>query len=420
MKRHLATILLLACFAGFAFGLVELFRLRFAVGDVYPEYSSLRSDPLGTMAFYESLAQMRGLSVRRDFSAANELPDGKQTAYLHLAAGTPDWVWLPEDLAREVEHFLARGGRLAITFFPETAQPRRPVFDNEERDSDKSPKAKSKGGRAKAAKKKNKDAAEGRSGQTSLKQLWGVEFAFVPLALGEADTYAPARVVNRSGLPLPATLDWHSAAVFTNLAQSWRTIYARGIHPVVVERQFGSGSVLMATDSYFLSNEALRQEPHADLLAWLVGTARQVVFDEAHFGIVDTSGVASLIRKYRLHGLAAGLLLLAGLFIWKNSLSFVPPYPDEQESGPVAGREAAAGLVNLLRRNVSARDVLKTCFAEWKKSFAQGARQSTARVEQAQAVLKADNARPARQRDPIRTYQEICRILKTAHFRDPK
>jgi hypothetical protein len=100
MKRHLPTFLLLACFAGFAFGLVALFRLRFAVGDVYPEYSSLRSDPLGTMAFYESLARMRGLSVRRDFSAADELPEGKQTAYLHLAARTLDWASLPEGSAR--------------------------------------------------------------------------------------------------------------------------------------------------------------------------------------------------------------------------------------------------------------------------------------------------------------------------------
>ena len=55
MKRRLPILLLAACSVGFAIGLFQLFRLRFAVGDVYPEYSSLRSDPVGTMAFYESL-----------------------------------------------------------------------------------------------------------------------------------------------------------------------------------------------------------------------------------------------------------------------------------------------------------------------------------------------------------------------------
>ena len=90
MKRHLSILLLLACAAGFAFGLVQLFRLRFAAGDVYPAYSSLRSDPLGTMAFCESLERMPGLSVRRDFNAGNELPDGKAGFRKAVTVRDPD------------------------------------------------------------------------------------------------------------------------------------------------------------------------------------------------------------------------------------------------------------------------------------------------------------------------------------------
>jgi hypothetical protein len=86
----------------------------------------------------------------------------------------------------------------------------------------------------------------------------------------------------------------------------------------------------------------------------------------------------------------------------------------------VAGKEAAAGFVNLLRRNVPPRDVLKTCFAEWKKSPTHGTRASAARIVQAEAVLDADSVLPQRQRDPVRTYQEICRILKTSHSLDPQ
>src|SRR5437016_10606990 len=114
MKRAPVFILLI-CAGAFAFGLFQLFKLRFETGDVYPEYSSLRADPLGTMAFCESLEKIPGVKVRRDFSATEQLPEGKDTTYLHLAASTFEWTSMPEDLFKEIEGFLTRGGRLAIT-----------------------------------------------------------------------------------------------------------------------------------------------------------------------------------------------------------------------------------------------------------------------------------------------------------------
>jgi hypothetical protein len=460
MRQHIHIFLLLTCTAGFALGLLHLFKLRFAAGDVYPAYSSLRADPLGAMAFCESLERMPGLSVLRDFNAGNGLPEGKDTLYLHLAARTFDWKSLPDDLTREIEHFLATGGQLAVAFFPETSAPSRPYT---EEDLDGNPKSEIRNpkeyrkpsperGKSEASnadpsdfglrisfgsrpsdfgpshpqpgaiknreqpKQIPKDKKHKKPHQTRLQTWWGIQFAFVPLEHGDGDTYEPASVVNRTDLPLPETLAWHSGVVLTNLANSWRIIYARGTNPVVVERRFGPGTVVLATDTYFLSNEALRKERHADLLAWLVGPARKIVFDEAHFGITETAGVASLVRKYRLHGLAASLLLLAGLFLWQNAVRFVPPSPEERAPDYVPGKEAAAGFANLLRRNVSPRDLLQTCFAQWQKSFTRGTGPSAARIIQAQAVLDAENALPRRQRDPIRAYREISGMLKPAHL----
>src|SRR5215831_17008404 len=115
MKRTTIRVLLFGLAAAFIFGLFELFQLRFEAGDVYPEYSSLRADPLGTMALYESLQRIPELSVRRDFSANNQLPSGRGTTYLHLAATTSEWSWMDEDLIKEVEGFISGGGRLAIS-----------------------------------------------------------------------------------------------------------------------------------------------------------------------------------------------------------------------------------------------------------------------------------------------------------------
>src|SRR5215472_3376416 len=122
MKRHFPTIVLFGCAAVFVIGCVYLFELRFEAGDIYPPYSTLRADPLGAMALYESLEKMPGVSVRRDFSDSNKLPEERQTVYLHLAGDPYEWEFLPADMYHDIQGFLARGGRLAITFFPEAEE----------------------------------------------------------------------------------------------------------------------------------------------------------------------------------------------------------------------------------------------------------------------------------------------------------
>jgi hypothetical protein len=168
----------------------------------------------------------------------------------------------------------------------------------------------------------------------------------------------------------------------------------------------------MASDSFFVSNEAQSKDRHSDLLAWVIGPGQHVIFDEAHLGLVDTPGVATLMRRYRLHGVALGVLLLLGLFIWKNSVSFLPPYADDLADGTVSGKDASAGFTNLLRRNVTSRDLLRVCFDEWTKSLLHASSHSISRVDLAQAVLEAENARARTEQDPVRAYQEICRVLK--------
>ncbi|HEV2436829.1 MAG TPA: DUF4350 domain-containing protein [Verrucomicrobiae bacterium] len=413
MKKHPSLFLLAGCMALFTLGLIRLFELRFEVGDVYPAYSSLRSDPLGTMAFYESLGKVPGMVVRRDFSAGNRLPEEPHTVYLQAGASDYDWDRVPADLFHELDAFLARGNRLVILLYPQARS-------FEFRDDSENETNAIKSGHARAKDKKmtpdqparKKYHAENEDEDVDLTERWGFDVDFVKLAQA-GDVYEPAQAVNQTDLSLPRRLDWHSGTVFTNLDRAWRVIYARGSNAVLMERQFGKGSVVMATDSYFVSNEAMEKDRHADLLAWLVGANQHVVFDESHFGIVDRSGIAMLMRKYRLHGLAAGLLLLAGLFIWKNASSLVPPPAEPEPQGYIAGKDSAAGFVNLLRRSIAPRDLLSVCFAEWKKSAGPAGQSASARRQQAEAVFAAENALPPKDRNPVATYRKICSILGT-------
>ena len=407
MKRHWPLLVMLVCATAFAFGLVELFELRFEVGDVYPAYSSLRSDPLGTMALYESLGKLPELSVRRDFSSNNRMPEEPRTVYLHLAASQYDWDWMPKDLFHEIDTYLVRGNRLVITFFPQTGTNWSRSDDESETNSVKATPEDKKMTPPKPSRKKHKTEDEWG---VEVDERWGFHTDFRGLDQN-GDVYAPARVFNRSSLPLPKALDWHSGIVFTNLDPAWHVIYARGTNAVVIERFFGKGSVVMATDSYLLSNEAMAQDRHADLLAWLVGANRNVVFDEAHLGVVETTGVAGLMRRYRLHGLIAGLVLLAGLFIWKNSVSLVPPLSGFQPPDHVAGKDAASGFVNLLRRSIAPRDLLKICLAEWKKTAGAAAGPVAVRAQQATAIVESEMALPPHRRQPVETYRALCSLL---------
>ena len=171
-------------------------------------------------------------------------------------------------------------------------------------------------------------------------------------------------------------MPWHSRADFDLTlpgarSAGWRAWYLRDGKPVVVARPFGTkgGELVLASDSYFLSNEGLRAEPHAALLAGLVGDEGRVVFDESHHGLEENPGLMTLARRYGLQGALAATALLAGLFIWRNAASLVPPPAPSAEAlraaGTMTGRDSAAGFLNLLRRGVPTRELVGTCVAQW-------------------------------------------------------
>ena len=254
----------------------------------------------------------------------------------------------------------------------------------------------------------------------NLEDEWGLHPAFAKLSQSDDGDYEPVTVLNVSNNPaLPASLDWHSGMIFTNCDNAWHTVYARGTNAVVLEQKIrqrlrgGRGRLL------FPEQRSHDQEPAR--FCWIFwpgswGDSSHVVFDESHFGIVDSSGVATLMRQYRLHGLVVGLLLLAVLYIWKNSTSLVPPYADQKRDDTVAGKDAASGFVNLLRRNIPRSEVLGVCFAQWHKSAAPTSTVSTPRQRQAEAIFSGGKI-PARHPGAI-PWPLIKKFPK--HFRQSK
>ena len=359
------------------FGLVRMFLLRFQSGDVYAPYSTLRTDPQGCKVLCESLRQLSNRTVSRNLRDLSRWT-GLETGRTIIFAGYDLWRFRlqPEEEAERLQDLAQRGNRVVIALTPTTML--NPDESDEEiaqrleawaerRQDARRPPSQPNG---EDADKDNEDAENDRAPH-SLHQIkaWQVAFHFPPLPEDAEERLAEVALPNWPP-EISTQIPWNSTAAFTHLGEGWSIIAHRDQMPVVLERRYGKGSVVVCTDSFFLSNEAQLRERATEFLVWLLGPHRAIVFDETHLGVASRPGVAALIRQYRLHGFVAGLLLVAGLYIWKNLFSLVPRH----QSGPVehpaevAGKDHAEGLVNLLQNHVPARELIPECDRVWRKS----------------------------------------------------
>src|SRR5438552_3131072 len=102
MKKF-SVILLFLILLGFGYGLNRLFSLRFQAGDIYPAYSSFRTDPLGTKALYESLNRL--LAAERNFRPLLTMESGRDSALFVLGV-QPSQLRLAEVEVKDLEQYV--------------------------------------------------------------------------------------------------------------------------------------------------------------------------------------------------------------------------------------------------------------------------------------------------------------------------
>lgn len=380
----------------FVYGGVRLFQLRFESGDIYAEYSSLRSDPLGTRALYQSLERIDSLRVSRNLSPLSRLRLDRKHTLIIAGFKYSDGLLENSNWLQPIEHLLGSGSRVVICFYPDegyvpTAKPE--------------PKEVTKREGAKDKKQSEEETASRK--RRLLTQRWGLEFDFTRVRGSQGQS----TVALQGSQELPETISWHSQLSFKKLSPEWKVIYRLQDKPALIERPMGSGALVLASDSYFLSNEALWKDRQSRLLAWLIGPHHQVVFDETHLGIEESPGVMSLVRKYRMHGLFASLFLLAGLFVWKNTLSLVPPCAEFQTTENRVGHDSAAGFINLLRRSIPVSRVIQVCVQQWEKSLPASSPER-ARLSQVRAVAASEESKADSAKHVVADYQAICQVLE--------
>ncbi len=425
--RPAALTLLLAALL---IGVVHLFILRFQDGDIYPAYSSLRSDPLGTKALYESLARFEHITLQRNYHMPSSLKFEPDTTLFYIGAPAAEEDLIPQELSEVFDRLTRSGGRLVLSFLPVSQKAGRRwgegrdavgeckndgPSENDSEDQKPATREPSKTLRPSdpGEVRDRRCEQDSRPGQwVALKQYWGIGFALNEDLPVKDDKFPVVDAVSRRR-NLPGAVSWHTNLFFELFDDSWQTLYTVAGNPVVVERTMAGGTIVLCADSFFISNEALRCERHPQLLVWLLGSHSNIIFDESHFGINRYPGVANLMRHYRLHGVLAALGVVAILFVWNRAAYFVPPRKDEMPTAVdiVSARNDRRGLVALLHRNIPGSKILQVCGQEWERSFREDKRIQPGAFEQVRTILQRDSQTSPRKADPVKGYRKISRTI---------
>ncbi len=418
-SNKLSALLLVLLLGAFTAGLFALFSLRFGAGDVFPAYSSLRSDPLGTKAFYRALENVPDISCSRHYREISKLSGtGPITLFrLGLRPGSLNLAYPLDKTPDQLQSLAENGSRLVISFEP----------------VHKKPFALKSTGKAEKAEEKTAEETQQTEGEKpeepakeelakadippSLSEKLGVfpAYATAPKA-GQEVQFKAQRKEQVEGLPTDLSL--HTLLYFDKLGPEWRVLYAAEDKPIVIERSLGAGSIVLVADSYFFSNEAMLKERYSGLLAWLAGGNASIVFDEYHLGVKENPGIMFLVRKYRLHGLLGGLVLLAGLFVWRNSVPRLPARTGKQENGSVVSdMDQLGGLVGLLKRNIEPGGLLTVCFDEWEKGIGRTGRENREKVRLVRELIESAVDKSGAGRNAVALYREIAQNLSDRKFK---
>ena len=455
-RKYLLPIAAVVGLGLFVFLLVRLMLLRYDRGDVYPPYSTLRADPLGTRGLYEALESLPHFQTERGFTHLHRELEGKPTTLFYLGIDADELASFSQEEVAALDHYVRQGGRLVLTFAPQEAEtsyeprtardkntePRSSPDDSPETEkpaADKKevgppPTEQEKYERQELQREKEAIGQNGNQDKPELKYVRSFAaltgFGWDRLRLKQRgprarhysapktqDIPPEVQAVRRGEAGPEQDVTWKSAAYFVRLAPPWRALYLARYKPVLIYRPWGKGEIVAATDSYFLSNEALRNDRKPALLAYLAGPAGTLLFDETHLGTKEEEGVMFLVNKFRLDGYLVGLLLVAGLFLWRSSLPLVPPrLPGAGEAlgRTISGKDSRSGLINLLRRNVPPGAILSASLAEWKRTVTPSQHHLKKKGSEMDAVLAGrETKRPEQIVDLYHQLREINQTAKT-------
>jgi hypothetical protein len=327
---YILIVLMVALFASVGF---QMLKVRAEVNGVYPEYSSFRPDPRGYRILFDTLSSLDSVHVERFVQPLTDLPSssGKILVLAGLQPGG-----LPVDQTKLLDNWMTSGGTLLVTFSS---------LQIERNESDLT---------------NNSDQQENRSPRAEVGKSddWGIRIFHSKLNLSaklQSNLFANE-------------FSWAGHLYIDPTKGDWEVIAKAQELPVVLQRKFGAGKLVLLMDSYPLSNVALAAHRNAELVSWLFSQHSVVLFDESHFGIVNHPGIMSMARRYGLDGAFVAILGLGLLYLWASRYTLNPVARTRSDAEvAVKGVGANEIFTNLLRRTLPAKDLCTICLQIWKQ-----------------------------------------------------
>jgi hypothetical protein len=312
---------------------VQMFKIRAEVNGVYPEYSSFRADPKGYRILFETLSILPSIHVKRSEQPLRELPSGN--GKILVVTGLLPSGWRPEE-TKIFNNWMTNGGTLLVAFSS------RQFDSNEEK------------GRRDAVPPEDKWLR----GEVAKVESWGIRIFWSKQSL----------VTQLQSNLFADQSSWAGHLNIEPTNSDWKVLAKARDLPVVLQRSFGAGKLVLLADSFPLSNIALAAHRNAALVSWLFPQHSTVIFDETHFGIVEHPGIIGLARKYGLGGAFVAVLGLAVLYLWASRYSLRPVRRVRADAEPaVRGAGGNEIFTNLLRRTLPATDLCAICLQIWKQ-----------------------------------------------------
>ena len=413
MRGHtFSMVIFLLALAGLIGGLAWLIHLRFESGNAYALRSSLRSDPLGSKALHDAYAELSGLQVSRNFIPLVQLRALPTDATLLLLNTGGRQLHQLADFA-SVPDFVENGGRLVIALNPEQVAYQHLEDDREEDAREEDARTNKKddaatGGESDPAAEK-KDTRFTRRSSEENESFWG------GLALRHG-AHAGGEASRAAAAARPAPTPGRGGGVLVEFdAELWSPVYQIEDEVVAAQRQLGAGRIVVLTDDYLFSNEALLKHRFTPLLTWVLGGRSQLIFEETHLGVAERAGVATLMRRYGLEGFALAFAGLMALVVWRGASPMLPPFGGRARDQVIRSEHSIeAGLGDLIQRSLPTGDLPRQAFESWQQSFIRTSgdrRFYAAELDEIEALLQAQEHLPARQRQPHATHLKIKSII---------
>jgi len=338
--------------------------------------SSLREDPYGTSLLFDSYGRA-GYQVKRS-QDEDSLSDENALSTTAFFIGGHSFDWRMErgnppsgeKFGRQVEDFLARGGRVVLV--------------------------------APAWKLKSET------------QGWEVENKWNQTPHESGPTWiSPDPVAMPAGSEKMFLAD---DAPWLKTDAEWTVLYSgpvdtkaepdSSVHVYMAMRKVGNGQLIAASQQSFLLNEAIKTHPNPALLEFLAGGRPVVWVDETLHGLHQGEGVLWLLQRYRLQ--AALLLFWATLLalLWSMSGDLVRR-PTRDRDAHIMRHSEGVGVAarRLLQRSIRREQVVAECWEEFRRRSPQDA-QAISADPQSGPRLRAALAQP-----PLAGYRQLSQLV---------